>query len=363
MDVTIEIMTEKTLDVKMVLDECREKVFPIVIAALCDLKYPEAFSIPKKYEIEAKEHWNMVREYPERKGKYIRPTMLVLSAQSMGEIDDNVYKLAAAMQLSEEWLLMHDDFEDGSTLRRGKPAMHRIVGNELAVNSGDAIHVAMWGMLYDAVEGMGKEAGGKIFREFNKMLTRTALGQAVEIGWMKKDRYDFDDDDWFFIADGKTSYYTIAGPMRLGALCAGADENQLEIIARFGMNLGRCFQLVDDILDVTGNFSGLKQVGGDIYEGKRTVILSHLLKNVEDDTKDKLIAILDKSRDQKTVDEVEWVMKKMKEKGSVVYAKTLAEKFAMEAVLIFDNEMGFVKEAEARKKLRLLIDFILQRDH
>ena len=241
--------------------------------------------------------------------------------------------------------------------------MHRMVGNELAVNTGDAIHVAMWGMLYDSVEGMESVVAGKIFREFNRMLTRTALGQAVEIGWMKKDKYDFDDDDWFFIADGKTSYYTVAGPMRLGALCVGADEDQLEVIARFGMNLGRCFQLVDDILDVTGNFSGLKQMGGDIYEGKRTVILGHLLKNVESDTKDKLVAILDKSRDEKTADEVEWVMQNMKEKGSVEYAKTLAKKFAMEAVLIFEKEMSFVKEVESRKKLRSLIDFILQRDH
>ncbi len=119
---------------------------------------------------------------------------------------------------------------------------------------------------------LGEKKALALADEFYVQLSRTTLGQMTEIRWSKDKKRRFNVSDWYFVADGKTSYYTIACPMRLGAIVAGADTNQLEKLAEFGKFLGRAFQLTDDILDVTGDFEGRKEFAGDIYEGKITVL-------------------------------------------------------------------------------------------
>jgi geranylgeranyl pyrophosphate synthase len=182
------------------------------------------------------------------------------------------------------------------------------------------------------------------------------------LSWTKDGRWHGDDSDWYFVADGKTAYYSVAGPMRLGAIVGGASEEQLGIISRFGVSLGRCFQLVDDVLDVTGDFGGLKQKGNDIYEGKMTVVLSHLYKEIGVDGKN-LEEIMKKNRLDKTQEEVDWVMEKMRECGSIDYAMKLAKENGEKAMKIFEGDLGFLSESVAREKLRVLVNFVLKRDH
>ncbi len=308
-----------TAVVQDTLERTRRLVWPEIERYLKDPTFPKSFDIPGKYKKLYDFHWKLVREYPERKGKYIRPTLVLLSAEAMGAKTQNAGKIAAAMQISEDWILAHDDFEDASLERRGKPALHMIYGNELAVNAGDTLHMIMWRILTENHSGVYME---NIINEFNRMLMRAALGQTVEIKWTKENKLDFNDADWFFIADSKTAYYTIAGPMRLGAIIAGAPEKQLEALAEFGVALGRCFQLVDDILDLTTDFEGLKkQKGNDIFEGKRTLILGHLLRTVNKNDKKKLVEVLSKTREQKTQKEVDWVIGRMMHYSSIKYAQ------------------------------------------
>ena len=120
---------------------------------------------------------------------------------------------------------------------------------ELAVNAGDTLTTIMWKVLLDNEKVLGPEKTFEIMNEFYKTLLRTEHGQAVEIMWSKK-RKRISDSDWFFLADGKTSYYTISLPVRLGAIVAEASKEQIEKLTEFGLYLGRCFQLVDDILDI-----------------------------------------------------------------------------------------------------------------
>lgn len=308
-------------------------------------------------------HLNLVSEYPSRQGKYLRPSLVLLVCQAMGQSEKKSIKTAAAMQISEDWMLIHDDWEDGSRERRGKLALHKLYSPELAVNAGDALHILMWKVLYDNINFLGIELTTKLINEFYQMLTRAALGQTVEIKWTQENKLDLTDDDWFFIADGKTSYYTIAGPMRLGAIIAGATNSQLDILFRFGNYLGRCFQIVDDILDVTSDFRGLKkQQGNDIYEGKRTIILSHLLRNASNNDKKKLKEILAKSRDRKTERDVRWVTNRMQYYESILYAKSVAEKLANKSNEMFGKELKFLRSEPARSQLKAGINFILKRD-
>lgn len=347
-----------------ILNKYKKVVWPEIKKYLCDPSLPPAFKITEKYKKEAQFHWKVTKEYPKRKGKYLRPTLLMLTCESMGGRPQDALKTAAAMQVSEEWLLIHDDFEDGSWQRRGKPTLHIMYGPEHAVNAGDALHIIMWRILVDNGSILGANKTYLITDEFCRILARTALGQSAELQWIEDINKELSDNDWFFIADGKTSYYTIAGPMRLGAIIAGANTNQLNQLAEFGINLGRCFQLVDDILDLTSDFRGLKkQVGNDIYEGKRTVILGHLLRTADKVDKKRIISILEKGRDQKSEKEVTWIINKMHHYGSIEYARKLARDFKEKAQVFFEKDLKFLSNQPARNHLEELINFILEREY
>lgn len=320
--------------------------------------------IPQKYQKEVDFHWQIVSDYPQRKGKYLRPTLLLLTAQAMGFPEKKAIKTAAAMQTSEDWMLAHDDFEDNSLERRGKPALHRIYGNELAVNAGDALHMLMWKILKDNEKILGTKKTCEINDEFYQMIARTCLGQTVEIKWTQENKNNLTDEDIFFVLEGKTVYYTIAGPMRLGAILAGATSKQLELIYEFSRPLGCCFQIQDDLLDLTSDFAGLKkQKGNDIYEGKRTIMLTHLLRNIKGQEKKKLAEIMKKGRDEKTPREVEWVIKMMEKYGSLEHGEKLAVKLAKQAKDIFEEKLDFLSRQPARNQIIEGIDFVLQRKY
>jgi len=353
------------IDFKEVLEEKKEKVWPIIEGYLKNLTvFPEFCQIPSKYKVMSEFHQKIVSEYPERKGKYLRPSLVLLTASAMGFPEEKALPTAAAMQTSEDWILNHDDIEDDSLQRRGKPTLPKIYGKELAINAGDSLHVVMWKMLKDNLGVVGNLRGVRIIEEFYQMLSRTVLGQTVEIKWTQERKTDLTDEDILFIFESKTGYYTIAGPMRLGAILAGATRKQLADIYKFGKILGRSFQIVDDLLDLTSDFQGnKKQMGNDIYEGKRTIMLAHLLREADTKDKEKIKEILEKDRETKTEKEVLWMIEKMRQYGSLDYGRKLAEKFAIEAEEIFENKLKFLKSQPARNQLKAGISFILKRDH
>jgi geranylgeranyl pyrophosphate synthase len=287
------------------LKETKRLVWPEIQKYLKDPVYPTLFKIPKKFKKEVNLYWKINREYPERKGKYLRPTLVILTAQALGIKAAQAIKIAAAMQLSEEWILISDDIEDKSATRRGKPTLHKIYGNELAINASDVLETIMWKMIVDCKDSA-------ITDEFYRLVLRTTLGQGVEQIWTNKKK-QLTDADYFFIADSKSAYYTIAGPMRLGAILAGASKKQIDKITEFGLYLGRCFQLVDDILDLDQ----------DKKEGKFT------LANTK----------------------------------GVPYTQKLAEEMKQKAKIIFDKDLKFLSHEPARLKLTELIKFILERKY
>ena len=222
-------------DFKAVLKKYREWLWPTIWQSIDRVNnYPKFCQVPKKYQKELDFHKDIIGDYPKRQGKYLRPTLLVLTAQAMGASKNKAKRVAAAMQMSEDWILNHDDIEDDSPDRRGKPALHKIIGTELAINAGDGLHVLMWEMLLDSPK--------EIQREFLTMLKRTVLGQTIELK-RARDNQEVKQDDVILILESKTGYYTIAGPMRLGAILAGASKKQLETIYKFGVVWVKLFKI------------------------------------------------------------------------------------------------------------------------
>lgn len=238
------------------LQKTKDVVFPVISSYLKDPIYPKQFNINDKFEKEVNLYWKINNDYPTRMGKYLRPTLVRLVAECFGVKGKKVIQTAAAMQCSEEWILISDDIEDNSEERRNKPTLHRIHGVELAINASDALETVMWKMILDIGDS-------KITDEFYKIMMRTILGQAVEQIWTNK-KEKIDNEKYFFVADSKSAYYSIAGPIRLGAILGGATTKQIDKLTDFGLHLGRCFQLVDDILDEEQ----------DKKEGKTTLVTS-----------------------------------------------------------------------------------------
>jgi len=341
-----------------ILKNYREKVSPIVIKYVGDsLKFPDYCQIDSKYKNLVDFQENLIMEYPRRLGKYLRPTLLMSTALAMGATEEMAILPAAAMQLSEEWILIHDDIEDESEQRRGMTTLQKMYSVPLAINAGDAIQVIMWKIIGDA-------DNKQVFEEFYQLLNRTTLGQTIDIKWNQENKLDITDEDVFLILESKTCYYTISGPMRLGAIVAGATKSELEIIYKFGRYLGRAFQIVDDVLDITSDFAGQKkQKYNDIYEGKRTIPLSHLLKSVTSAELKEITNILAKSRDQKSEMEVLRIIELMKKYNTIESSKNLAKEFSLKAKKILKNEMPFIKVEPYRSQLESAIDFIVNRDH
>ena len=346
-----------------VLENYKKIVWPYIESNLNQIKnYPSFCQIDKKYQPLLDFHFKMVSDYPQRKGKYIRPSLVLLAAQAMGFNLNLAIPTAAAMQVSEDWILGHDDIYDQSLERRGFPSIQKIYGNELATNAGDALHVLMWQIISQNFFQLDYIIAQKIHQEFFTILNRTFFGQTIELKWTQENRFNLTDEDILLILESKTGYYTIAGPLRLGAILAGATESQLESIYRFGVILGRSFQIIDDLLDLTSDFSGQKkQQGNDIYEGKRTIMLVHLLNKIDTKNKEKLKTILLKNRSQKNTDEINWVIDQMKQLGSLDYGRQLANKFSLEARNIFETDLQFLSQEPYRSQISDCIDFITNR--
>jgi len=327
-------------------------------------KTPSHYSLDRigNYREEDSFFWQTVSEYPERQGKYIRGALILLVCEAMGFPQEKAALTAAAMQASEDWLLIHDDLEDQSEERRGRETLHRIFGANQTINAGDALQIIMWKMLRDNERVLGPEKSFRIMDEMYKMLFRTSLGQSVEIKWIEENKLDLEEEDVFFVIGGKTTYYTICGPLRLGGIISGMDERQLKLLFDFGVPLGRCFQIRDDLLDLTSDFEGQKrQIGNDVFEGKRTLMLAHLLKNANKADLAKVKAILGKSREKKSREEVRFIIGRMKEYGSLDYAAEKASELKGQALKVFEEKLGFLGKEPGRSKLRAGVEFILER--
>ena len=314
----------------------------------------------QRYKSLFDEHWEVITDYPSRRGKYLRPALVMLMAEAMSGSSDKAVYTATAMQMSEDWILIHDDWEDGSLERRGKPALHRLVSSEISVNAGDTLHECMHRVLSENYRLLDVALARRVQHEFFLMLGRTTFGQYAEIKWTQDNKQDMTDDDVLFTVSGKTVYYTVAGPLRLGAILAGATDEQLQRIYEFSYPLGLCFQIRDDVLDLTGDFEGQKKQSlNDIYEGKRTLILLHLLRHCADGERQRVEAILGKSREQKTADEVQYIRDLMDTYGSILYAESRAEEYARQALDLLST-IDFIQDSY-RPLFREMVDFVLRR--
>jgi len=316
---------------------------------------------------EIEKFYRMMLDYPTRVGKRIRPALCLLMCQTWGEESKKALDTAVALELLQSWLLIHDDIEDSSILRRGVPCLHQEYGIPLAINVGDGLHCKMWEMLIHNQANLGYELTFQILSEFIELSNRVVEGQHIELSWVANNTWDQTEQDYWQMCVQKTAWYTCITPCRLGALIGGATLSELDAFVEIGMNLGVAFQIQDDVLNLIGQESVYgKEIGGDIEEGKRTLILIHLFNNCTRTESQDLTQIMGKPREDKTKEDIQHVLDLMKHYDSINYAKQRAKSLADQAKQGFQKQFAHLNSPTAltaKSVFDNLIRFIIERQH
>ncbi len=307
--------------------------------------------------------YDLIAAYLSRGGKGIRPALCIATCRAFGGTTEKALPSAAALELLHNAFLVHDDIEDGSEYRRDRPTLHRQVGIPLAVNAGDAMNAMSLRVLKQNLRLLGPELTWRIFDEFDHMMIETIEGQAMELGWIRDNDCRITEDDYLLLVLKKTCWYSFIHPCRIGALISERDDLDIEGFNRFGYYLGTAFQIQDDVLNLVGERGKYgKEIGGDILEGKRTLMLAHVLKSCAEPERDRLKAFFAKPRARRLPREVLWVFQLMRDRGSLEYARRVARDFAAIAVTEFDRLYGSAPPGPDTDFLRSLVDHMVARD-
>ena len=300
---------------------------------------------------EPQEFYASVWDLLDRGGKRFRPALTFLACECVGGKREDAVGAAAAVELLHNMTLVHDDIEDQSELRRGKPCIHKIYGVPVAINVGDAMLIKVF-----EIANSSKIPDGRCNRLVAKVADRAygiTWGQAFEFSMW--DRKEFTEEDVIRLLRYKTGALTGLS-VEAGGIAGGGSQEQLKILGEFGETVGIAFQIVDDILNVTGDVKEYgKEIGGDIREGKKTVMAAHLLKAASPQDKKTFSRLLGMKKI--TRNEIRRVIGLYEKYGSIKYAKAQAEAYLENAMKVLNK----LPSSEARKSLSSIADFLVSR--
>jgi len=273
--------------------------------------------------------YDLVADYPRRGGRMLRPSLCIATARIFGATIDDAVQSAAALELLHNAFLVHDDVEDESESRRGRPTLHALHGVPLAVNVGDALALLGLRALMDNRRSLGPRVTLHVLQEAERMARESIEGQAIELGWRRDNMIGLSDADYLQMVLKKTCWYTAIYPSRIGALIGTRSEERLDRFVRFGFFLGAAFQIQDDLLNLVGDARRYgKELNGDIWEGKRTLMLIHLLREARAVDRRRVCEFLATPRGGRTETQVAWLRELMDAYGCLDYASELAHALA-----------------------------------
>jgi geranylgeranyl diphosphate synthase type II len=199
----------------------------------------------------------------------------------------------------------------------------------IAINVGDMLSLLSMRPLVDNRHILGPELSLRIIEETERMARESAEGQALELGWRRDNVTDVVEADYLVMVLKKTCWLATIHPTRMGALIGARGALDLDRCIRFGFFLGAAFQIQDDLLNLVGNAQSYgKELGGDIREGKRTLMLIRLFVEMTSVERDRLRAMLGQSRDDRSDADVAWVRERMDSYGCIEYARQVAHGLA-----------------------------------
>ena len=309
-----------------------------------------------------------MRDYPERGGKRFRPALVLLACEALGGDAAKAMRTAAAFEMFQSFAVVHDDIEDDSDFRRGKPCIHKLHGIPLSVNVGDALYSKVFEMLCANQEIFSSGMVLELIQEMVRGSRETFEGQAFDVGWIRQ-RHIPTEVEFMVMLRKKTGWYTGRGPCIAGAIIADADADMRATIAHFGEEMAVAFQIRDDLLNLTthakdadiapGVMSGAygKERGGDIAEGKRTLIIIDLLRKCSDSESIEVLEILHRDRESISSDEIEHVIDLVERYGCTVYADEVCQRIAKVSLEYLEK----LPPTPARDIMGEMLEFLIRR--
>jgi octaprenyl-diphosphate synthase len=280
-------------------------------------------------------------------GKRVRPAVLLMAARLSGYQGDRAVLYAAVVEFIHTATLVHDDIIDDSELRRGRLAVHSRWGNDITVLLGDYLYIKSMAMAltHDTLD---------LVRLLCDVTLRMIEGELFQL--TKNGDADITEEEHFDIIRRKTAYL-FGGCAQIGGMLGGVAPEREKALQEYGFNLGIAFQIVDDLLDFTGDLAALgKPVGADLREGKMTLPLIHLLQQGEE-VGEKIIRDIIASR---TATEEQWseLLDLLNKHRSIDYAFRRAVEYAERA----KKPLHAFPPSSERDALLALPDYVLSRD-
>ncbi len=281
-------------------------------------------------------------------GKRMRPAVLLMASRLAGYTGDRAVLYAAVVEFIHTATLVHDDIIDDADLRRGRLAVHSRWGNDITVLLGDYLYIKSMALAltHDTLD---------IVRLLCDVTLKMIEGELYQL--TKNGDADITEDEHFDIMRRKTAYL-FGGCAQIGGLLGGVSKEREQALREYGFNLGIAFQLVDDLLDYTGDAATVgKPIGSDLREGKVTLPLIHLQRHEKDGAGARIIREAIASRSV-TVDQWNELRRTLREHASIDYAYRRAVEFAEHA----KKPLYAFPPSPERDALLALPDYVLSRD-
>ncbi|MCF6158971.1 MAG: polyprenyl synthetase family protein [wastewater metagenome] len=265
-------------------------------------------------------------------GKRVRPALCLITCEALGGDPKDAIPFALAIEVMHNMFLMHDDIEDGDTVRRDQPTVWVKYGIANAINAGDYLLACAYKSILTSSIALEKKI--KLLEVFTLTYARTVEGQAMDIGARAAE--DFSVDKYMRMVELKTGYYLACG-MVGGAVISGVSENVVDKIWMLGKTMGPAFQIRDDLIDLTHGKGRGGVIGSDVKEGKASFLYSYALEVASAEDKRSLSNIMVKLRDETTDNDIQFVLDIYKKYNAIQYAQNYAEQLVQQAYKTIDE--------------------------
>lgn len=300
-------------------------------------------------EQEPKTLYDAVRHLPLSGGKRLRPILSIIACEAVGGKIEDVMPFAVSLELIHNFTLVHDDIMDKSTLRRNIQTVHIKFGESTAIIAGDTLFAKAFEVLHNIKTKEAIEIAFKL----SKCVKKICEGQQMDMEFEK--RKIISEEEYLKMIGKKTASlfkFSTEG----GAVIGGGSEGEIKALSLYGWNLGLAFQIRDDYLDIRGEENILgKDVGNDIRNGKKTILVVHAIKVAKGEDKKKLLSILGK-RDA-TDKEIKEVFEILLRTGSIGYAESLARDYYREAC----KSLEMLRDSPQKKLLKEIARYSIER--
>ena len=279
-------------------------------------------------------------------GKRIRPVLVLLLANAYGYKGAAHHELAAVVEFIHTATLLHDDVVDESSMRRGRQTANALFGNAASVLVGDFLYSRSFQMMV----GLNNMRVMQILSDATNVI---AEGEVLQL--LNMHDPDVTEDSYLKVIRSKTAKLFEAAA-ELGALVAGANDEQIAAAGEYGRSLGTAFQLIDDVLDYAGDAAEIgKNLGDDLREGKPTLPLIWLMEHGSPQQRELVRTCIEQGDEQ----QFEAVLAAVTSSGALAYTRRQAELAARRAAAAIEG----LPENEYKRSLLQLCSFAVDRNH